>query len=148
MFLIGLGFKSWKCTSHCFDFWLLFLVFGYFTKKMVVVRASFTDLNWLFLLKHITIRLWRRKAKSNSLLYIYNDTDKASWATYDVNLDPWTKEYLGENPKPATTLNQTPLFSKYNSGFTYVAPAPKKRTPKPTVEFLKDSIAGDKRYLT
>jgi hypothetical protein len=49
------------------------------------------------------------KAKSNSLLYIYNaDTDKASWATYDVNLDPWTKEYLGENPKPATTLNQTP----------------------------------------
>jgi hypothetical protein len=67
------------------------------------------------------------KAKSNSLLYIYNaDTDKASWATYDVNLDPWTKEYLGENPKPATTLNQTPLFSKYNSGFTYVAPAPKK----------------------
>jgi hypothetical protein len=23
-------------------------------------------------------------------------------------------------------LNQTPLFSKYNSGFTYVAPAPKK----------------------
>jgi hypothetical protein len=29
---------------------------------------------------------------------IYNaDTDKASWATYDVNLDPWTKEYL-EDP--------------------------------------------------
>jgi hypothetical protein len=62
--------------------------------------------------------------------------------TYDVNLDPWTKEYLGK-PEPAATLNQTPLFSKYNSGFTYVAPAPK--TPKkPTVEFLKDSIAGDK----
>jgi hypothetical protein len=75
-----------------------------------------------FLLKHI----YEKKAKSNSLLYIYNaDTDKASWATYDVNLDPWTKEYLGENPKPAATLNQTP-FSKYNSGFTYVAPAPKK----------------------
>jgi hypothetical protein len=32
------------------------------------------------------------KAKSNSLLYIYNaDTDKASWATYDVNLDPGPK---------------------------------------------------------
>jgi hypothetical protein len=101
-----------------------------------MVRPSFTDLNWL-LLKHITNPVMKRKAKSNSLLYIYNaDTDKASWATYDVNLDPWTKEYLGENPKPAATLNQTPLFSKYNSGFTYVAPAP-KRTPKPTVEFLK-----------
>jgi hypothetical protein len=44
-------------------------------------------------------------------------------------------------------LNQTPLFSKYNSGFTYVAPAQKKELQKPTVEFLKDSIAGNKRYL-
>jgi hypothetical protein len=32
------------------------------------------------------------KAKSNSLLYVYNaDTDKANWLTYDINLDSWTK---------------------------------------------------------
>jgi hypothetical protein len=54
------------------------------------------------------------KAKSNSLLYIYNaETDQASWATYDTNLDSWTKGYLGENPKNATNLNEIPLFSKY-----------------------------------
>jgi hypothetical protein len=46
-------------------------------------------------------------------------------------------------PKPATTLNQTPLFSKYNSGFTYVAPAPKKNF-KTYRRILKDSIAGIK----
>jgi hypothetical protein len=35
------------------------------------------------------------KAKSNSLLYLYNaDTGKANWATYDKNLDSWTKGYL------------------------------------------------------
>jgi hypothetical protein len=86
------------------------------------------------------------KAKSNSLLYIYNaDTDKASWATYDVNLDPWTKEYL-EKTETCYNFESNSLFSKYNSGFTYVAPA-QKRTSKPTVEFLKDSIAGNKRYL-
>jgi hypothetical protein len=35
---------------------------------------------------------YEKRKKQNSLLYIYNaDTDKASWATYDVNLDPWTK---------------------------------------------------------
>jgi hypothetical protein len=42
------------------------------------------------------------------------------------NLDSWTKGYLGENPKDAADLNEYPLFSKYNSGFTYATPAPKK----------------------
>jgi hypothetical protein len=86
------------------------------------------------------------RAKSNSLLsYLCADTDKASWATYDVNLDSWTKEYLGENQNPLK-MNQTPLFSKYNSGFTYAASAQKNKK-KPTVAFLKDSTAGNKRYL-
>jgi hypothetical protein len=88
------------------------------------------------------------KAKSNSLLYIYNaDKDQASWATYDTNLDSWTKGYLGENPKEATTLNETPLFSKYNSGFTYAVQAPKKDIQKPSVTFLEDRIVGNQRYL-
>ena len=55
------------------------------------------------------------KAKSNSLLYVYNaDTGQAKWVTYDKNLDEWTKTYLGENPEKATDLNLLPLFSKYN----------------------------------
>ncbi|HEX9153010.1 MAG TPA: peptidase M28, partial [Flavobacterium sp.] len=88
------------------------------------------------------------KAKSNSLLYIYNaDTDKANWATYDTNLDTWTKSYLGENPKDAAALNETPLSSKYNSGFTYQADAPVKILKKPTIEFLEDRIVGNQRYL-
>jgi hypothetical protein len=52
---------------------------------------------------------------------------------------------IWRNPKPATTLNQTPLFSKYNSGFTYVAPAPKKNFK--TYRRILKSIAGNKRYL-
>jgi hypothetical protein len=150
MLPIGLGLKVLfgSALLTVLTFGLLFLVFGYFTKKWL----------WSVLLLLISIGFFAKahyesgyeegKAKPNSLLYIYNaDTDKATWVTYDVNLDPWTKEYLGENPKPATILNQTPLFSKYNSGFTYAAPAPKKELQKPTVEFLKDSIAGNKRYL-
>ena len=58
------------------------------------------------------------------MLYVYNaDTKKAVWTTYDLNLDSWTKMYLGENPKEATELNKNPLFSKYNSAFTYSAEA-------------------------
>jgi hypothetical protein len=50
-----------------------------------------------------------KKEKQNQTVY-YTSTMPIliRRATYDVNLDPWTKEYLGENPKPATTLNQTP----------------------------------------
>jgi hypothetical protein len=56
---------------------------------------------------------------TNSLLYLYNaDTGKANW-------QPMTKSRFvderlpGENPKDAADLNEYPLFSKYNSGFTY-----------------------------
>jgi hypothetical protein len=91
---------------------------------MVVVRVSLLISIGFFVKAHYESY---EKEKQNQTVY-YTSTMPIlirSWATYDVNLDPWTKEYLGENPKPATTLNQT-LFSKYNSGFTYVAPAPKK----------------------
>jgi hypothetical protein len=40
---------------------------------------------------------------------------KANWLTYDINLDSWTKEYLGENPKNTALMKDTPLASKYNS---------------------------------
>jgi hypothetical protein len=82
------------------------------------------------------------------LLYIYNaDTQKANWATYDTNLDAWTKSYLGNQPKSADFMKDIPLFSKYNSGFTYAAEAPKIELEEPTIEFLKDQINGDKREL-
>ncbi|CAM2861796.1 Peptidase family M28 [Flavobacterium frigoris] len=150
MFPIGLGLKVLfgSAILTVLTFGLLLPTFGSFAKKG----------QWSLLFLMISIGFFAKahyesgyevgKAKSNSLLYIYNaDTDKASWATYDVNLDSWTKEYLGKNPKPATALNQTPMFSKYNSGFTYAAEAPKIALQKPTVEFLKDSTAGNKRYF-
>jgi hypothetical protein len=54
---------------------------------------------------------------------------------------------LGENPKDAKALNETPLFSKYNSGFTYSKETPIKNIEKPTIEFLEDRIVGNQRYL-
>ncbi|MEN9655400.1 MAG: hypothetical protein RL311_308, partial [Bacteroidota bacterium] len=88
------------------------------------------------------------KAKSNSLLYIYNaDSQKANWVTYDTNLDDWTKSYLSNQPKSADFMQAVPLFSKYNSGFTYAAEAPIKELATPTIEFLKDEIVGNQRKL-
>lgn len=150
MFPIGLGLKVLfgSAILTVLTFGLLLPVFGAFAKKGI----------WSILLLLLSIGFFAKahsesgyeagKAKSNSLLYIYNaDTDQASWATYDTNLDSWTKGYLGENPKNATNLNEIPLFSKYNSGFTYAANAPKKDLQKPSIEFLEDQIVGNQRYL-
>lgn len=150
MFPIGLGLKILfgSAILTVLTFGLLLPVFGAFAKKGI----------WSIILLLLSIGFFAKahsesgyeagKAKSNSLLYVYDaDTDQASWATYDKNLDSWTKGYLGENPKNATNLNEIPLFSKYNSGFTYAANAPKKDLQKPSIEFLEDRIVGNQRYL-
>lgn len=150
MFPIGLGLKVLFASAilTVLTIVLLLPIFGTFRSKgkwsvvfLIIAIGFFTK-------AHYDSGYEEGKAKSNSLLYVYNaDTDRANWLTYDVNLDSWTKEYLGENPKNATLMKETPLASKYNSGFTYTAMAPKKAIPKPTIAFLKDSIAGNRRYL-
>jgi hypothetical protein len=150
MFPIGLGLKVLfgSAILTVLTFGLLLPVFGAFAKKGIWSLVFFVLAIGFFAKAHSESGYEYGKAKSNSLLYIFNtDTDQANWATYDTNLDSWTKGYLGENPKKATTLNETPLFSKYNSGFTYAAEAPKKDILKPSIVFLEDRIVGNQRYL-
>ena len=150
MFPIGLGLKVLfgSAILTVLIFGLLLPIFGAFAKKGTWALLFFILSIGFFAKAHFASGYELGKAKSNSLLYIYNaDTDKASWATYDTNLDSWTKSYLGENPKEATPINAIPLFSKYNSGFTYIVDAPKKEILKPTIQFLEDRIQGNQRHL-
>ena len=150
MFPIGLGLKVLfgSAILTVLTFGLLLPIFGAFAKKGIWSLVFFALAIGFFAKAHSESGYESGKAKSNSLLYVYDaDTDKANWVTYDTNLDSWTKGYLGENPKEATTLNETPLFSKYNSGFTYAAEAPKKDILKPSIAFLEDRIVGNQRYL-
>jgi hypothetical protein len=97
---------------------------------------------------HINSGYEAGKAKPNSLVYYFDATqNKAYWTTYDKNLDEWTKSYLGKNPKAATELNNTPLSSKYNNTFTFLNKTAVKAISKPKIEFLRDSIDGNKRFL-
>ena len=150
MFPIGLGLKVLfgSAILTVLILGLLLPIFGAFAKKGYWSFLFFALAIGFFAKAHSESGYEYGKAKSNSLLYVYDaDTNKSTWATYDKNLDSWTKSYLGENPKEATTLNETPLFSKYNSGFTYVAVAPKRNILKPTIEFLEDRIVGNQRFL-
>jgi len=150
MFPIGLGLKVLfgSAILTVLAFVVLLPLFGDFVKKgswsLVLFLAAV-----LFLAKaQYQSGYELGKAKSNSLLYLYNvDKNRAYWTTYDTNLDSWTKSYLGENPKSAKSLNNLKLFSKYNSVFTYASETPVKAIAKPTITFLTDSVIGFKRYL-
>lgn len=150
MFPIGLGLKILYGSAilTVLTFALLLPTFGSFAKKgkwgFVFLLASIG----FFAQAHYESGYEKGKAKSNSLLYIYDAESKlAYWVTYDTNLDTWTKAYLGENPKAPQALNATPLFSKYNSKFTYATPTTPRAVALPTIQFLRDSIAGNQRYL-
>jgi hypothetical protein len=150
MFPIGLGLKILvgSAVLTVLIFVLLLPIFGSFTQKN---RWSFVFgilALGFFVNAYLKADFEKGKAKPNSLLYVFDaDTNKAYWTTYDTHLDEWTKRYLSEKPKDAKPLNTNKLYSKYGSEFTFMADAPIKNIAKPTIEFLKDSVGGNKRYL-
>jgi hypothetical protein len=150
MFPVGLGLKILFGTAilTALTFALLLPVFGAFVEKRKWAIVFLVISLGFFMKAHFESGYEKGTAKSNSLVYIYNaDTRRANWVTYDKNLDIWTKTYLGDNPKKTTSGEETPLFSKYGSQFTYTSKAPLKKLAMPTIEFLKDSLADNQRYL-
>jgi hypothetical protein len=146
MFPIGLGLKILVGSSvlTVLSFVLLLPIFGSFTQKKIWSLAFFLLAIGLFVKAHQSSGYVYGKSKPNSLVYVLNaDSNKANWATYDTNLDEWTKGYLGENPKDGKTLNTNKLYSKYGSQYTFMADAPLKEIAKPTIVFLRDTIQGN-----
>lgn len=150
MFPIGLGLKILfgSAVLTVLLFGLLLPIFNTFAKKGAWIMVFFAASIGFFIYAGYNSGYEHGKAKSNSLLYVYNaNTNSALWATYDVNLDDWTKSYLGQKNQKAVGLNSLPIASKYNSAFTYSAIAPVVDIPKPTISFLKDSVVGNNRYI-
>ncbi len=150
MFPIGLGLKILfgSAILAALTFCLLLPVFGSFKRKGTASLIFLVLAIGFFAKAHYESGYELGKAKSNSLVYILDaDKNKATWATYDTNLDEWTKTYLGENPQDAAVLSSISLPSKYKTGFTFAADAPIKELSRPIIEFLKDSVVGGNRYL-
>ncbi|MGL6266653.1 MAG: hypothetical protein ACRC2O_01965, partial [Chitinophagaceae bacterium] len=150
MFPVGLGLKilfaSSILTVLCFT--LLLPVLGSFDRKNLWSAMFLLLAVGLFVKAHLTSGYKKGEAKPNSLVYVINkEENKAYWATYDKNLDIWTKAILGEKPLKAAELNKAPVYSKYGSNFTYQQDAPLKPIAAPTIEFLRDTVNGDQRLL-
>jgi hypothetical protein len=148
MFPIGLGLKVLfgSAILTVLAFGLLIPILGSFSKKGIWSVVFFLLSIGLFVKVHQTSDYTNERPKPNSLVYLFDaNTNKSYWTTYDVNLDEWTKGYLGENPKNAEVLNTNKLYSKYGSQFTFMNDAPNKKIAQPTIEFLRDTIQGNQR---
>lgn len=150
MFPIGLGLKilAGSAILTVLTFVLLLPVFGPFAKKKQWAGLFLILALAFFFKAHQDADYNTTKAKPNSLVYVlHTETNKAYWTTYDTNLDEWTRSYLGENPASAAILNKNKVYSKYNSGYTFMAKAPLKNIAKPIIDFVKDSTIGARRHL-
>lgn len=146
MFPIGLGLKILvgSAVLTVLGFSLLLPIFGSFAKKRIWSLFFFLVAVAFFVKAHQSSGYTNGKAKPNSLVYILDaDAKKANWATYDTNLDEWTKTYLGQKPKDGSALNTNKLYSKYGSQYTFTADAPLKNIATPSIKFLRDTIKGN-----
>jgi hypothetical protein len=146
MLPIGLGLKILvgSAVLTVLSFTLLLPIFGTYTKKGIWAAGFFIAAIGFFVKAHQASTYTNQQPKPNSLVYILNgDSNKANWATYDTNLDEWTKAYLGEKPKDGSALNSVKLYSKYGSQYTFMADAPVKKIARPTIEFLRDTVKGN-----
>lgn len=151
LFPIGLGLKILfgSALLITLSFGLLLPVLGSFPRKGLWSLICFLISGGFLVHAHLNSGFEKGKAKPNSLVYFLDaDTDKAVWATYDLKPDDWTKIYLGENPKNAKALNRNPLFSKYNTEFSFSADAPRKPLSGPSIRFERDTIIGNQHYYT
>ena len=150
LFPVGLGLKmlAGSAVFIVLVFSLLLLVLGKFSNKNQWGWLCFLVGFVFFILAHTESGFEKGKAKPTSLLYLSEaNTSKTYWATYDKVLDSWTKNYLGENPVLARQLNKNNLTSKYNSGFSFMAEAPSKAIPAPSIRFLRDTVIGNYRNV-
>ncbi len=149
-FPIGLGLKMLAGSTALLVlvFALLLPVFGAFPNKKQWAAFFFLVSLAFLVAAHFSSDYTRKQNKPNSLLYVLDaDKNQAKWLTYDTNLDTWTKQYLGNNPKENSKNLFDDLFSKYNSGITYTAKAPIKSIARPSISFIRDSVVGSFRYF-
>lgn len=151
MFPVGLGLKILfvSCILVVLIFGLLVSVFGFFKHKKLLAYLFLGITITCLIGAHIQSDFSENSPKPNSLNYVLDiDSNTAVWATYDEELDNYTKPYITDNLNDAAALNQNIANSKYQSGFTFTKKAPVKALKKPNISILSDTIINNSRTTT
>ena len=150
MFPVGLGLKLLIATTLLTSliYMLLMPVFNFIRRKKTMAFLCFTIFFGCMCVAHFNSGFSKENAKPTSLAYVLDaDNGKTQWTTYDRSLSAWTKQYIGENKSSVKKSDDTNSLSKFSSGFTYVADAPKKEINLMDIQKTRDTIIGENRYL-
>ncbi len=150
-FPVGVG-SSMVFISSVFTvllFGLLLPVFGFYRWKNILAGLCLLVAVIFFLMAHFTSSFSEKRQKPNSLIYFEDqNTHESYWLTYDKILDDWTKNYLGETPAEASKYVKNYSSSKYNTAYTFAAPAPFKNIDGFEIVVNKDSIVNAERFVS
>ncbi len=150
-FPVGLGLKMLvgSCLFTALLFGILLPVIGFYKLKKVLALL-FVVLATLFFVKaHLSSNFSPDRQKPNSLVYYHDaDNNKNYWATYDQELDDWTKEYLGDSPEPASSFISYASGSKYAKGYKFANVAPNKNIPVFKTVLHKDTIINQYKEVS
>lgn len=149
LFPVGLGLKIIAVVALLVTLiiGLLMPVFGMYKRKKWTARLFFMATILTFFVAHSQSGFTETQQKPNSLVYILDvDTNSASWNTYDIHLDTWTKNYIKDETNVSKTKDV--MDSKYQSGFTFTQNAAIKNIPMPNITTVKDTILGNLRHIT
>ncbi|RZP15256.1 MAG: M20/M25/M40 family metallo-hydrolase [Flavobacteriales bacterium] len=150
-FPVGLGLKMLvgSCLFTALLFGILLPVVGFYNFKKVLAILFVIVASLFFIKAHLSSNFSPDRQKPNSLVY-YHDADynKNYWATYDQELDDWTKEYLGDSPKLASSHISYASGSKYAKGYKFVNEAPSKNIPIFKTVLHKDTIIDNNKEVS
>lgn len=127
---------------------LLWPVFGLLRNNQWPGFLSFLVFIVLLGAAHFRSGFNAERPKPNSLVYLLDqDSGVATWNTYDLVLDSYTAPFFKDSTN--SDLKIPEFSSKYNSGFTKSALAPKVNLPVPyiRVQKLASEVPGEEAYL-
>lgn len=130
-------------------FGLLLPVFGAYRNKRALAIFSLLVSLVFFGIAHAKSDATPERQAPNSLIYYHNaDTNKAYWATYNKELDDWTRGYLGDTPEEATKYIGNAAGSKYNTSYTYAKETAVIDLPESTIAIASDTVVNGMRHTT
>jgi hypothetical protein len=150
-FPVGLGLKMLvgSCLFTALLFGILLPVIGFYKLKKVLAMVFVIVASLFFIKAHLSSNFSPNRQKPNSLVYYHDaDNNKNYWATYDQELDDWTKEYLGNSPEPASSYISYASGSKYAKGYKFANIAPNKNIPIFKTVLHKDTVINQYKEVS
>jgi len=150
MFPVGLGLKMLVVSAG-----FTILLFGFLipvfrqykgSKKLVKVFLFIGIIS--LILAEMQSGYNNERKQPNSILYVLDASkNEAYWASYNKEVDAFTKQFLGESPTKGSYDNNT-TSSKYSTRIQMHTKAQIKLLQKPLIEITSDTIIENDRQLT